>query len=418
MNMFNRFDQERALEIGEQIVYALIILVLTWALAKAAKWAFAKLVDNVRFFQRRTGSEGSLGESLGKIVSLFIWLFGLLAILNVFDLGGVMTPIQGLLNNIMDVVPNLIGAALVFFIGIMVAGIVRDLVVTALQTVDFDRWINRGGAETATGNAQISRTIGTIVYALIVIVVSIFALDILAIEAISVPASNMLGMIFEAIPNIIAACILLAIGYVVSRFVVQILKEVLTGLGVDRSLAATGMVGENTKASSIIARVAQVAIILFFAIAATRLLGFPELTILLGEILELGGQVVFGAVVIGVGFLIANLISRIIAGESGETTASSIVKWATVLLFTFMGLTFMGVGEEIVQLAFAALVIGGGVAGALAFGLGGRDWASRKLEQMDEAASNGSSTPAAGTPKTKVTKPAAPKSDKPLPPGA
>ena len=184
MNMFNRFDQERALEIGEQIVYALIILVLTWALAKAAKWAFAKLVDNVRFFQRRTGSEGSLGESLGKIVSLFIWLFGLLAILNVFDLGGVMTPIQGLLNNIMDVVPNLIGAALVFFIGIMVAGIVRDLVVTALQTVDFDRWINRGGAETATGNAQISRTIGTIVYALIVIVVSIFALDILAIEAI------------------------------------------------------------------------------------------------------------------------------------------------------------------------------------------------------------------------------------------
>ena len=34
-------------------------------------------------------------------------------------------------------------------------------------------------------------------------------------------------------------------------------------------------------------------------------------------------------------------------------------------------------------MAFGALVIGGGVAGALAFGLGGRDWAKRKLDQID-----------------------------------
>ncbi|MGE0776132.1 MAG: hypothetical protein AB7L36_14000, partial [Sphingomonadaceae bacterium] len=53
--------------------------------------------------------------------------------------------------------------------------------------------------------------------------------------------------------------------------------------------------------------------------------------------------------------------------------------------FTFMGLQFMGVGEDIVRLAFGALVIGGAVAGALAFGLGGRNWASRQLEKLDEA---------------------------------
>ena len=63
------------------------------------------------------------------------------------------------------------------------------------------------------------------------------------------------------------------------------------------------------------------------------------------------------------------------------------MKWATIILFTFMGLRFMSVGENIIEMAFAALVIAGavafGVGGALAFGLGGRQWAGRKLEEMD-----------------------------------
>ena len=163
----------------------------------------------------------------------------------------------------------------------------------------------------------------------------------------------------------------------------------LPGLGVDQSLRASGVVSETTSVSSVIARIAQVAIILFFAIAATRMLGFPELTAILDEILELGGRVIFGAVVIGFGFLIANLIARIIGGDGEQGTAATIVRYATIVLFTFMGLTFMGVGDEIVQLAFGALVIGAGVAGALAFGLGGREWAGRKLEELDTAAKEG-----------------------------
>ena len=38
----------------------------------------------------------------------------------------------------------------------MVARIVRDIVVTALQTVSFDKWVNRGGAEALTGKPPIS----------------------------------------------------------------------------------------------------------------------------------------------------------------------------------------------------------------------------------------------------------------------
>ena len=383
--IFNRyrFDEQVALELGEKLLYAVIALIVTWLAARAAKWTFAKLVDTVDFFKRGTGNGSSLGESLGKIVSLLIWLFGLLVILNILELGGVAGPIDTLLENVVTFLPNLLWAGLIFFIGMMVARIVRDLVVTALQTVDFDKWANRGGVDNVTGNTAISKTIGTIAYVLIAIPVAIAALEQLEIQSISDPASDMLRMIFAAIPNIIAAAVLLGIGYLISRFVVQIAKEVLPGLGVDRALAESGLVAEGTTASGIIARVAQVAILLFFAIAATRILGFPELTNILDQLLELGGRVIFGAVVIAFGFLIANLLARLIAGDGGSSTAGTIVRWATIILFVFMGLQFTGIGGMIPANALTILIGGVAVAGALAFGLGGRDWAARKLEQMD-----------------------------------
>ena len=421
-----RYDQDVAMMVLERVGLALLVLLITWALAKAAQWAFAKLVDNISFFQRGTGTGSSLGESLGKIVGLVIWLFGLLIILTVLGLGSVAGPIDSLLENFIEFIPRLVGAGLIFFIGMMVARIVRDIVSTTLQTVDFDKWANRGGVDAVTGNHAISKTVATIVYALIVIFVAIMALDVLDIRAISEPASDMLRMIFYAIPNIIGAAILLGIGYLISKFVVQILKEVLPGLGVDRALAETGMVGTSTTASGIIARVVQVAIILFFAIAATRLLGFPELTSILDQLLELGGRVIFGAVVIAFGFFIANLLARLIGGESGEGTAALIVKWATIVLFVFMGLQFTGIGGMIPGTALTILVAGVSVAFALAFGLGGRQWAARKLEELDDSIASASST--SGTTGTRksttsakrsTTKPAAASTDDdPLPPGA
>ncbi len=259
--------------------------------------------------------------------------------------------------------------------------------------------------------SPISKTIGTIIYVLIIIPVGILALEALNRESVSGPASDMLRMILEAIPNIIGAAIIWGIGYLISKFVVQIITEILPGLGVDQSMAALDILPAKTSLTSVVARVAQVAIMLFFAIAAMRLLGFAELTSILDQVLELGGRVIFGAIVIAVGFLIANLLSRIIGGAAEGSMASSIVRYATIILFTFMGLQFMGVGQEIVQTAFTALVIGGAAAAALAFGWGGRHVAGKVLEEL-HANPPKPKTPVAPKPaarKPAVQKPAAKK---------
>ncbi len=111
-----RYDQDVAMMVLQKIGLALIVLLVTWAAAKAAKWAFAKLVDNIAFFQRGTGSGTSLGESLGRIVGLLIWLFGLLVILTVLGLGSVAGPVDSLLENVVEFIPRLVGAGLIALI--------------------------------------------------------------------------------------------------------------------------------------------------------------------------------------------------------------------------------------------------------------------------------------------------------------
>lgn len=376
------FDPVVAAALGKKALIIAIILVVTWLLAKAAKWSFAKLVDRVPLFQRAAASGESIGSSLGRIVSLFIWLFGLVAILQALDLNSVIAPVQGLINSFVAFVPKVLGAGIIFFVGGMIAKIVRDIVETSLATVNFDKWANLGGAEAVTGNSAISKTIGTIVFILIIVPVGIAALDVLGIPSITGPAKAMLEMVLSAVPLIIGASLVLGLGYVIARWVGSMIEEVLPGLGFDRSVEAIGIVPEGRSASGVVATISQVAIMLFMAVAATRLLGFPELTHIVETVLDQGASVIFGAVLIAAGVILARVLRGLVAAAAGEGIAPSLVHWLTVGLFVFIGLKQMNIGGQIVDYAFGAIAVGVAVAFALAVGLGGREVAAKKLGKL------------------------------------
>ncbi len=378
------FDSTLALQYGKLAGVIALILVVTWALAKAAKWSFAKLVDRVPLLQRAGGDGESVGMSLGKIVSLLIWLFGLIAILQRLGLDSVITPIQGLLESVIGYAPNFIGAAVAMFIGYTLAKIFRDLVDTTLATVNFDKWANKGGVDLVTGNSKISSTLSTIIFALIIITVAIIALDILNVPAITEPAKAMLQMVLKSIPLIIGASLLLGFGYVIARWVSGLLTTLLPDLGADRAIAELGILPAGRSASGIIATVVSVAIMIFFAIAATNMLGFPQLTGMLETVLTQAGSVAFGAVLIAFGVIIARLLSNLIGSATGDGLAPNAAYYLTIGLFVFIGIKQMNIGGPIVDYAFGALAIGAAVAFALAFGLGGRDAAARLLADMQK----------------------------------
>lgn len=382
---------------------AIAILVVTWIVAKVVKTLFTKLATKVPALQKAGADGASIGSTLGSIGSLLVWMFGLVALLQLLGLSAVLAPIQSLLDGVLGFLPNLIGAIVVFVVGALLAKVVRQLVETALGAVPFEKWFKQAGstASTISGtegatppppNApaasqgesvtdSIPKVVGTVLYALIMLVVAIAALQILGIRSISNPAEQMLQTIFDAIPNIIAAAIMLGLGVFIARFAGDLLQQVLDGLGVDRQLASVDVLPEGTKVVPTVVKVAQIAIVLFFAVMAAELLGFPQITSFISEVIELGGKVVFGGAIIAAGFFIASLLAKLLTG-----VGATIVKYATIVLFVAMGLKYMGIADSIIELGFGALVVGGAAAAALAFGLGGRDAAARQLDRLSAKA--------------------------------
>lgn len=413
--------------LGGKVLAAVVILVVTWIIAKIVAWAFKKLTSKIGVLQK-AGSDGdTIGASLGSVAALLVWLFGLIALLQLFGLSQVLAPIQGLLDEILGFLPNVIGAVFVFIVGALLAKVVRQLVETALGALPWDRWLGDGArkatdsmdstvgldpnrtrvsgqaSETAppstapigsSQGSQIVKVIGLVLYSMIMIVVAIAALQILGISSISEPATDMLDMILAAIPKIIAAGILLAIGVFIARFAADLVGGIVDGLGLDRALHSMDVLPADKSATPAVTKIVQIGIVLFFAVMAAQMLDFPQITAFISEVLELGGKVVFGAAIIAVGFFIATTIAKLVSGA-----ASQILKYATIVLFVAIGLKFMGLADSIINLGFGAVVVGGAAAAALAFGLGGREAAARQLERLQaESGARSAATPTAQNP--------------------
>ena len=127
------------------------------------------------------------------------------------------------------------------------------------------------------------------------------------------------------------------------------------------------------------------ALLLLAAIEALHRLGGDSTAALMIQVTALGGKVIFGTLVIVVGFVLARILANLVGSSTGEGGyAQTIVKYAVIALFTAIGLTFMGLADQIVMLAFGLILGSAAVASAIAFGLGGRDYAARLLEDWHD----------------------------------
>jgi hypothetical protein len=390
--------QAQMMQWGPKVLIAVLIIIATWLVARAVKWMLQKAIDRSPALRKHvTGTpEETVGHQLGTIAKLVIWLVGIMAALKFLGIGQILTPINALTIEIFAFLPKLLGAGLIFFLGLIVARIVRRLVETVLIAANVDGLMARigiGGTEgtvrtepkavpqgAAPGStrASLARAAGVLVYALIIIPVAIAALQVLGIEAISGPAIAMLNEILAAIPRVLAAALWIGIAFIAGRFLKTIIEAILPPTGFDEALKSTGVIPASAFPSRIVANVAMIAIILAASIEAARQLGGDDIAIFLAQVTALGSKVIFGTLIIVVGIFLARIVANLVGSGTGEGGfAQTIVRYAIIALFTAIGLTFMGLADQIVMLAFGLILGSAAVATALAFGLGGREAAGR-----------------------------------------
>lgn len=323
-----------------------------------------------------------MSNNIGNMLFWIIILLFIPAILKQFGLEGMLLPIQGMVDKFLSMMPNIFGAAVMAFVGFVVAKVLRGLVSNILATAGVDKLSSSVGVK---DSIKISHLIGTVVFALVLIPTLISALDTLGMDAISEPASDMLSMVLSAIPNIIGAGLILIITFYVAKFAASLLTGFLEGFGFNQLPAKIGFeqaFSKNLTATDFVGKLIVFFAMLFASVEAANRLGFTQVPNIVGMFIEFGGDILLGSVILMVGFWLSNIAYNAIDRASGKKSSglATVARLAIIGLVVAMGLRAMGLADDIVNMAFGLTLGSVAVAVALAFGLGGRDAAGKQLE--------------------------------------
>ena len=396
---------------------ALLLIGIAWGLATVSRALVSRGVGALRLDERfrdvsETPSQGpDLAKTLSSTVYWLIFLLFLPAVLGVLQLHGLLGPVETMLQKVLDYLPNLAVAALIFTIGWLAAGFVRQIVTRLLESSRVNELAETYGATRVLGEGYTAaRALGTVIYIIILLPVVVAALNALQLEALTAPTQNVLALVLNAIPAVFAAALLLGITYFVGRFVSGLVAQLLGASSFDQHMRCLGIKTEEVQEtggrtpSQLVGSLLLIGLMLFASMEALALMQFEHMAELISEMLVFFGQVVVGLVVIGLGLYLANLAANTIrtSASSNADKLAMIARIAIIALAVAMGLHQMGFGEEIINLAFGLTLGSVAVAAAIAFGLGGRDLAARELEQWRSG--SGSSTTARKKPASSQNK--------------
>lgn len=377
---------------------ALILILVAWVLASVLRMVVLKTLVAAKV-DERLGKEAGLDEeqqmplsqSISKATYWLVFLLFLPAILTALQLEGLLLPVQNMTDRILTFLPQILAAALILLVGWFAARILMRVTAAVLVSVGLDRLSERIGLAQVMGEQKLSSLLGLAAYAFVLIVTIIAALNALALEAITQPASNMLNMILVALPAIFAAALILLATYLIGRVVKNLLVNLLAASGFDSILERLGITGapaeDKWKPSDVVGTVALVIIMLFAIIEASNILGFELMATLLSQLLVFISHVVLGLVIFGIGLYLANLAYRVIkiSNTPQADFLAKVARIAILVLAGAMALQRMGLADEIILIAFGLILGTVAVSVILAFGLGGRDVASKQLEEWVDA---------------------------------
>ncbi len=365
-----------------KLISAIVIFIVAYIVAKLLGRAVSYLIDKSGIGSNANSSGPTTGQNISKAVFWVVMLIALPAILGALGMQSIIAPLQSMAEKFLAFIPNLFGAGLIFFIGYIVATVVRNAIESICAASNLEGWSQRAGIGNVTGEGGIGRILSILAFALIIIPVSIAALDALQMTAISTPAKEMLNGVLNAIPNVFAASIVLAIAYLIAKFASSTIAGLLSATGVDKAVAASPlgeMIGKNRSASALAGQLTSIAILLFGIIEAAKLLNFAIISEAMTHILSLGGSILLGAIIIVFGVFASGIIAKIIAGTTAKgSPIPGLVKTVVIILASAMGLKQMGVGEEIVTMGFTLMIGAIALGSAIAIGLGGQE-AAKKL---------------------------------------
>lgn len=359
-------------------VVAILILIIGIFIAKLLKRITGKILRKSGIDKKLKSDKIKLSDFIAKLVYFLVMIFVFMVVLGRLGLESALEPLKTMLNGFLGFIPNIVGAGLVGYVGYMLASIVAEFVGMSGDTIrSFVPKLK------LPEKVDIVKILKKLVFIFIFIPLLIVALNILNMKAISEPATNMLNTFMEAIPKIFVASFILIIFVLGGRFVSGLVKDLLNSMNLNsifKKMQLNSITG-STNVVKLIGNIVYFFILVFGISTAVEKLEFVQLTSILETVTQYAGQILFGLVILAIGNWIASIAYKNMAKKENAFLAS-IVRMAIIAIFLAIGLSTMGIADNIINLAFGLTLGTIALTIVLSFGLGGREAAGKQMEKI------------------------------------
>lgn len=373
------------------LIVAVLLLILAFIVANIAKNLTVKVLKKLGveeklaksgFKDEQTGSSTTL---IGKLVFLIVFLLFLPSVLDRLGMQSVAQPITNAVNSVINFLPNLLAAGIILFIGFFVAKLVRNLAKGILNGVGLNKLQEKIGVQAIENQNTFSDVISGVLYALILIPVIIAALQVLGLNSIAIPLQQILDQIFGYIPRIFVSIVLLVIGFFLAKLISPLIENILTSVGVDRVMQGYLPESKNgISISKIISEIVRWIILVVFFVESMSVLNLDILTTIGAAIIAYLPMLISSLIIIVGGYILASWIESLVLKNSPKNKSLALgLKVLILIVVGFMTVSQLGLAKELVNMAFIIILSAIAIAFAIAFGIGGRDFAKKRLDELD-----------------------------------
>ena len=209
-----------------------------------------------------------------------------------------------------------------------------------------------------------------------------------------------LNSLIGFIPNLAGCLIILFVGYLIARIVKVVVAKLLETVGLDRALSGSPAgtyierVSPGARPSRLVAVVAFWFIFIYAIAVALDALKIPALTNFMANVQGYLPNVIAAILILVIGVALAGaaggLVDRLMGDTAAGRMAHTVAPTLILAIVVFMVLSQLRIASAIVTTTYIALIGMLAVAGALAFGLGGREVAARMMrDAYDSSHHNG-----------------------------
>ena len=198
------------------------------------------------------------------------------------------------------------------------------------------------------------------------------------------------------IPQLIGGLLLLFIGWIVARLarsgVVHLLKIVHFDVLAEKSGVEAFLKQGNLEVSlaGMLASLVYWILILVVFVTVSNSLGLHMVADLFNKVVLYIPNVIVAILVLVFGSLLARFVNRLIfayfnnIGLEGALTLSTLSEYAVLIFVLFVALEQLQIGTQLLTAAFQIGFGAIGLALALAFGLGGKEWAAGVIQKLTQ----------------------------------